>query len=97
LNENLQKKILVTRPLPAGADFALELEEQGFKTVIAPMIDVRGLEFDTPNLDVYQGLIFTSASAVRFFYDYMGASATLLRKWEKPYIKISEKQHVSKL
>lgn len=60
-------KILITRPQEAADRFSKELHGQGFEVLSAPMLVIRALEFDAPDLSPYQALIFTSANGVRSF------------------------------
>ncbi len=61
------KLILITRPIEDAESYAVELESEGFKTFTEPMLEVLARDFDVPDLSQYQGLIFTSANAVRIF------------------------------
>ncbi len=61
--------IIVTRPEKEAQDYAQELRAAGFKALSAPMLSIKPIAFDFPNLDDYQALLFTSANAVRVFCD----------------------------
>lgn len=61
------KTILVTRPTLLSQKDAAFFQEKGFQTLIAPMLEIGAIPFSMPDLTQYQGLIFTSASAVRIF------------------------------
>lgn len=57
--------ILITRPLHDARDFALELEQAGFETLIEPMLEiVPAPGFQAPDLSGYEGLLITSANAL---------------------------------
>ena len=45
------------------------LFDSDFQVLSAPMLDISLLEYDVPNLSLYDGLIFTSSRAVEFFFD----------------------------
>ncbi len=60
-------RVLITRPMPEAQGYARELCVSGFDVLCAPMLVVRERDFMTPHLPDYQGLVFTSAQAVRFF------------------------------
>lgn len=59
--------ILITRPMPVAKIYAQELEALGFEALCAPMLEVCEEAFELPDLDGFQGLIFTSAQGVRTF------------------------------
>lgn len=59
--------ILTTRPAEDGDDYAGQLQAEGFQTLSAPMLEIKTKEFDVPDLSKYQGLLFTSANALRVF------------------------------
>ncbi len=67
------KRVLVTRTPAQAGEMARALRAAGAEPVLIPMIrlepprDTRLLDASLANLDAYDGLIFTSANAVRFF------------------------------
>ena len=58
--------VIVTRPLPDGADFAEQCREAGLSPILAPLIDVQLLK-PAISLDEVGALAFTSANGVRAF------------------------------
>ncbi|MGB0719225.1 MAG: uroporphyrinogen-III synthase [Bdellovibrionales bacterium] len=58
--------IVITRPEPDASDYALELSDAGFSVLIQPILAVRAVPVNVPDLSRYQGLLFTSAQGVRF-------------------------------
>ena len=59
--------ILLTRPGRASEALAQELSQKGFVPFIEPMLTVKNLPVDLPDLSAYQALVFTSANGVRAF------------------------------
>jgi uroporphyrinogen-III synthase len=59
--------IMITRPSDDAYDYALDLEAEGFKTFVEPMLKIEPKKFAKPDIGRYQALIFTSANAVRVF------------------------------
>ncbi|MCB1532933.1 MAG: uroporphyrinogen-III synthase [Alphaproteobacteria bacterium] len=59
--------ILITRPQNQAEAFAKSVHALGLETLIAPMISVEPVAFETPDLNDFQALIFTSAQGVKFF------------------------------
>lgn len=59
--------ILITRPLEEARVFARKLKAEGFEAKIEPMLEIVARDFDKPDLQDYQALIFTSVNAVRAF------------------------------
>lgn len=59
--------ILITRPKERAAVFARDIKAMGGSTLIEPMLRYQKLDFDVPDLALYQALIFTSAYAVECF------------------------------
>lgn len=70
------KSVLVTRPQPAGDEFAEKLQREGFRVYMAPMMTY--VELDTPLDDIedYQAIIFTSVQAVQVFSGHMSSRDT---------------------
>lgn len=62
-----EKLILITRPIERARDYAKQVEAMGVPTLIEPMLSYAELEFDIPDLQQYQAIIFTSAFAVECF------------------------------
>ncbi len=63
------QKILITRPEDKGKLLARELGEAGYKTLSAPMLVIKNIEFTLPDLNNVQGIIFTSAAALPPFIE----------------------------
>ncbi len=59
------KFILITRPVEESRVFARKLKQEGFNPKIEPMLEIAWVDFDIPDMDMYQGLVFTSVNAVR--------------------------------
>jgi len=59
--------VLITRPEEEAQIYASELREQGFSVLVEPMLSVEAIEFEVPDLDGVQALLFTSAQALKFF------------------------------
>jgi uroporphyrinogen-III synthase len=63
------KTVLITRPTEDAPRTVALFEKNGFHCVHFPMIEISPVEnWTLPNLETYDGLIFTSANAVRFFF-----------------------------
>lgn len=59
--------VLVTRPEDQLIDFSRKIAEIGGQPISAPMLKILPVSYDTQALPEYEGLIFTSANALRFF------------------------------
>lgn len=59
--------IVITRPLPEAHEYVKELEALGHETLLAPMLAMRHVDFEAPDLKDYEAVVFTSATGVRFF------------------------------
>lgn len=59
--------IVLTRPIADAQSFAENLEGEGLQTLIEPMLDIKPIVHDMPDVSAYQGLVFTSANAVRLY------------------------------
>ena len=57
--------IVITRPQPDADDYAQELKTHGFDVLIEPMLEIVATDFQKPDLLNYDGLLITSAQAVR--------------------------------
>lgn len=62
-------KVWVTRAQPGAARTAARLTERGLDPVVMPLIEIRPLEPDLPDLATFDGLIFTSLNGVAAFID----------------------------
>ncbi|MEZ5814354.1 MAG: uroporphyrinogen-III synthase [Alphaproteobacteria bacterium] len=62
-----KQTILITRPQDDAELFAKALAEHAITSLIQPMLDIRYIPFDPPDLDTFEGLIFTSANGVKAF------------------------------
>lgn len=67
--------IVITRPSSDAREYAIELEDEGISALVEPMLDIQNTAFEMPDISRYQGLIFTSANAVRAYIDQGGALA----------------------
>ncbi|MEO6225559.1 MAG: uroporphyrinogen-III synthase [Sphingomicrobium sp.] len=59
------KRVLVLRPQPGASITAREARELGLEAVIAPLFEIRPLDWRPPNPAQFDGLLLTSANAVR--------------------------------
>ena len=57
--------ILLTRPLEDCKDLILKFKSLGHKVSHLPVIKIKPLEYNEPNFNNYNGIIFTSANAVK--------------------------------
>tara|TARA_B100001250_G_scaffold312149_1_gene274132 strand:- start:41 stop:523 length:483 start_codon:yes stop_codon:yes gene_type:complete len=57
--------ILLTRPLEDCKDLILKFKSLGHKVSHLPIIKIKPLEYNEPNFNSYNGIIFTSANAVK--------------------------------
>ena len=57
--------VIVTRPEPDASDYADELKAAGFEVFVEPMLEIRPLDFEMPDLAQYDGVLLTSANAVQ--------------------------------
>jgi uroporphyrinogen-III synthase/uncharacterized protein YoxC len=67
--------VVVTRPEPDASDYAAELRAEGFDVFVEPMLALEAIVFDTPDLSQYDGILATSANALRFYKDGGGEIA----------------------
>ena len=69
------KRILVTRDTRGSAELAAEIRKQGGEPVIVPLIELVPPEDPAPladlvqEIETYDWILFTSANAVRFFFE----------------------------
>jgi|YNPBryulayer2012_1023412.scaffolds.fasta_scaffold04720_2 uroporphyrinogen-III synthase len=60
--------VLITRPKADAAEFADALARHGLRTEFFPTIEIAPItDWTLPTLEDYNGLVFTSANAVRYF------------------------------
>ena len=69
----MRNLIVITRPIEDAEDYAGELQAAGFKTFVEPMLSIEALDFEVPDLKDYDGLILTSANALRIYRENVGA------------------------
>jgi uroporphyrinogen-III synthase len=62
-----KQTILITRPQEDAELFAKALAKHAIASLIQPMLDIRHIPFNAPNLNTFQGLIFTSTNGVKVF------------------------------
>ncbi len=76
-------RIVVTRDIRGSAELATEIQKQGAEAVVVPLIELLPPEDPAPiadivsELETYDWILFTSANAVRFFFE---AGAAVPRK-----------------
>ncbi len=63
----MNKKVLITRPEADSVILAEQVRAMGAEAVIAPMMTIRVLDTDLPDLQKYDALAFTSANGVQAF------------------------------
>ena len=59
--------ILLTRPLEDSRDMILRFQSLGHKVFHIPLIDIESKNYESVNSSNYNGIIFTSANAIKFF------------------------------
>ena len=57
--------ILLTRPLDDCKDLIIKFKSLGHKVSHLPVIKIESVEYEQPDFNNYQGIIFTSANAVK--------------------------------
>ena len=67
------KKILVTRALEEGNEFCKKIERLGGESILLPMIEIEDNmeKFDYNKLKEYQGLMFNSPNAIKYFFRHL--------------------------
>jgi uroporphyrinogen-III synthase len=58
--------ILFTRPLEDCHEMILKFQSLGHEISHLPLINIEGLKYETPNYSEFNGVIFTSANAIKF-------------------------------
>jgi uroporphyrinogen-III synthase len=58
--------ILFTRPIEDCQEMILKFQSLGHKISHLPLINIEGLKYETPNYSEFNGVIFTSANAIKF-------------------------------
>ena len=58
--------ILFTRPLDDCHEMILKFQSLGHEISHLPLINIKGLKYETPNYSEFKGIIFTSTNAVKF-------------------------------
>ena len=58
--------ILFTRPLEDSRDMILRFQSLGHKVFHIPLIDIESKNYESINFSDYNGIIFTSANAIKF-------------------------------
>lgn len=74
------KRVVVTRAREQAGPFADQLRRMGAEVIELPAIELQAVPFEPVDLSTYQWLIFTSANAVRFFFNRQGIPSTLAAK-----------------
>jgi len=59
--------ILLTRPLEDSRDMILRFQSLGHKVFHIPLVDIERKNYESVNFSDYNGIIFTSANAIKFF------------------------------
>lgn len=72
--------VVITRPENEALDYAQELESQGFSCFVEPMLQIEDVAFEKPDLSIYDGVLLTSAQAVRAMGDGGSAAAYCVGK-----------------
>lgn len=68
-----KKYILITRPVEEARVFARKLKQEGLHAMVEPMLEIEHKEFEVPDIEKYQGIVFTSVNAVRGLAAQLGA------------------------
>lgn len=63
----MRGKILITRPQASAQKTAKAIKAMGFESVIAPVIEIKPVDFDLPDFEGIAGFIFTSVNGVQAF------------------------------
>jgi uroporphyrinogen-III synthase len=58
-------KVLVLRPEPGASETLFRARERGLDAVAIPLFEVEPVDWQTPNPELFDGLLLTSANAVR--------------------------------
>ena len=59
------RRVIVLRPEPGASETARKARERGLEAVAIPLFDVETVAWDVPNVSGFDGLLLTSANAVR--------------------------------
>ena len=59
------RRLLVLRPEPGASATVKRARERGLEAVAAPLFEVEPLTWQAPDVDAFDGLLLTSANAVR--------------------------------
>jgi len=59
------RRVLVLRPQPGASETAQRAREQGLDAVTAPLFEIEPLEWEAPEAGSFDGVLLTSANAVR--------------------------------
>jgi len=61
--------VVITRPINEARDYAAELQDAGFESLIEPMLEIKPCGFEAPDLSAHDGILLTSANSVRCYAD----------------------------
>lgn len=59
-------RLLVLRPEPGGSATVERAREQGIDAISIPLFEIEPVEWETPDPESFDGLLLTSANAIRF-------------------------------
>ncbi len=59
--------VLITRPRAQAEVFARVIEREGFQPIVAPVLEIKAVGYEEPDLKEYDGLVFTSVNGVLHF------------------------------
>ncbi len=88
----LGKTILVTRPREQASELVAEIERCGGRVVLFPTIDItdpgswQECDQAISHLNIYDGIVFTSANGVRRFFERCEQKELGLDSWKHPYV-----------
>jgi len=80
------RSILITRPANLALEASRLFASQGARTVIYPLVDIAGLDFDLPDIRDYAMFIFTSQNAVPLFMEKVFSSGMDARAFSRSEI-----------
>ncbi len=90
-------KVLITRAKPQATEFAQYLESYGFTCVFFPTIEIvepdswEEVDEKIKQIDKYTDIIFTSANAVKFFFNRFAKFYALIKLMDKNFHAVGTK------
>ncbi len=59
-------RVLVLRPEPAASATVSEARKRGLDVIAVPLFEIESVDWRAPNLHDFDGILLTSANALRF-------------------------------